>query len=763
LKQRIHGIIRGAVQGVGFRPFVYRLARELHLTGWVNNSSQGVFVEVEGDPAALAAFLIRLRRDHPPRAFIQSLEYAYLDPAGFADFAIKESDPSGEKSALILPDIALCDDCRGELFDPANRRYRYPFINCTNCGPRFSIITALPYDRPNTTMRLFTMCPECQREYDTPDDRRFHAQPNACPLCGPRIDLCDSEGKPLASGNEALLQAVIALRQGKIAAVKGIGGFHLMAAASHDEAIRHLRERKHREEKPFAVMFPSLSSIHDICTVSEQEAQTLAAPEAPIVLLGRRSDPLDETLADGIAPRNPYIGAMLPYAPLHHLLLHDLGMPVVATSGNLTDEPICTDNAEALQRLSGIADLFLMHNRSIARHIDDSIVRIVDGRITVMRRARGYAPLPVRLAHAVPTVLAVGAHLKSTVAISRGHDVVMSQHLGDLETPEAYAAFRAETSQIQSLCDVTPIAVVSDSHPDYLSTAYARSRPEKQVHIQHHVAHVAACMAENEIPTPFLGVAWDGTGLGTDGTIWGGEFFAVRDSMFTRIAHLRTFPLPGGDQAAREPRRSAAGLLFAIGGTDALSWRNIPALETFTGRERLTLSQMLVGALNAPLTSSAGRLFDAVSALLNLRQRNTFEGQAAMELEWIAELAGTDRYPVVFHESGDGTGPSITYIVDWEPMVRAIITDQSAGTSNAEIAGRFHRTLAAAIVDIATKTGLERVALTGGCFQNAKLTRLTCDALTSAGCRPYVHQRIPPNDGGIALGQIAAAAYMKLI
>jgi hydrogenase maturation protein HypF len=764
LKQRVHGVIRGAVQGVGFRPFVYRLARELHLCGWVNNSGQGVFLEAEGDPAALASFLHRIRTEHPPRAWIQSFEYAMLDPTDASDFVIRASDPSGEKTALVMPDIALCDDCRSELFDPRNRRFRYPFINCTNCGPRFSIITALPYDRPNTTMRSFAMCPACQREYDDPADRRFHAQPNACPVCGPRIALWDTAGHSLGTHDEALALSVAALQEGRIVAVKGIGGFHLMAAAGDSTAIRRLRALKHREEKPFALMFPSVQAIRTACSVDELEEQILLAPEAPIVLLRRRPDRATDSVAEDVAPNNPYLGAMVPYAPLHHLLMQDLGQPVVATSGNLSDEPICTDEQEALRRLSGIADLFLVHNRPIVRHIDDSIVRVTNGRILVLRRARGYAPLPLRLPSAIPDVLAVGAHLKNTIALSRGQDIFVSQHLGDLETREAYDAFRSETKEMQTLFDAHPVTVVSDSHPDYLSSAYARSRAEKQVQVQHHVAHVAACMADNELEPPFLGVAWDGTGLGADGTIWGGEFFAVREKRFDRVAHLRTFPLPGGDQAAHEPRRSAMGLLYALAGDAAFDWNTILPLQTFTDAERTALRQMLSRRFNTPATSSAGRLFDAVSALLGIRQRNAFEGQAAMELEWIAGDTGTDIYPVMLRpstiRSGDRPGP---HVVDWEPMVRALLEDRRAGVTTGIIAARFHRTLAASILNVAQQMNLECVALSGGCFQNVLLTRLTIATLSAAGFRVYTHQRIPPNDGGIALGQIAAAAYMGML
>ncbi len=765
MKQRVHGVIRGVVQGVGFRPFVYRLARELRLTGWVNNASQGVFVDVEGDPTVIAAFLRRLRREHPTRAFIQSFEYAFLDPSGATEFVIRPSDPSGEKTALVMPDIALCDDCLRELFNPQDRRYRYPFINCTNCGPRFSIITALPYDRPHTTMRGFAMCPACQQEYDDPANRRFHAQPNACPVCGPRVALWDAEGHVTGTDEMALSLAVAALHEGKTVAVKGIGGFHLMVAASDADAVSRLRARKHREEKPLALMFPTLQTVRAVCSVDGPEEQMLTAPEAPIVLLRRL--PAAQTtasVAENVAPHNPYLGVMLPYTPLHHMLLRDADRPLVATSGNLSDEPICTDEQEALHRLSGIADLFLVHNRPIVRHIDDSIVRISNGRLTTLRRARGYAPLPLRLPGTVPDLLAVGAHLKNTVAISRGRDLLVSQHLGDLETREAYEAFRTETTQMQTLFEAHPVAVVSDSHPDYLSSAYARSRQERNIPVQHHVAHVAACMVENEIRDPFLGVAWDGTGLGDDGTIWGGEFFLVRDKRFKRVAHLRTFPLPGGDQAVREPRRSALGLLYALAGADAFAWQNIIPLQAFTGSEQTTLHRMLARGINSPVTSSAGRLFDAVSALLGLRQRSSFEGQAAMELEWAADGEGTDVYPVTVTPSGTGPdGRGFPFVIDWEAMIRALIKEQQAGEPAAVIATRFHRTLAGSIVTVAQHIGCERVALTGGCFQNALLVRYTVDALTGAGFRPYLHQRIPPNDGGIAPGQIAAAAYMGLL
>ncbi|MBP1691373.1 MAG: (NiFe) hydrogenase maturation protein HypF, partial [Bacteroidetes bacterium] len=503
-------MIRGAVQGVGFRPFVFRLAQELDLTGWVMNSAQGVFLEVEGAPDRLQMFQVRLHSEHPPRASIQSCETTILDPSGFSSFEIRASGQTGPKTALVLPDIALCDDCKRELWDSSNRRYRYPFINCTNCGPRFSIIERLPYDRPNTTMRGFTMCPACRHEYDTPSDRRFHAQPNACPVCGPGIQLWDEQGKTIAENDAAALATVEAIRNGAIVAVKGIGGFHLFAHAGNLKTVRLLRQRKQREEKPLALMVPSLDIARQLCRISPLEERLLSSPESPIVLLRRQDDADSSLVCDEVAPHNPMLGILLPYAPLHHILLHDAGIPLIATSGNLSDEPICIDETEALVRLKGIADRFLVHNRPINRHVDDSIVRIVLDRELVLRRARGYAPLPVSLPSEVPDLLAVGAHLKNTVALSRGNQVFISQHLGDLETPEAFGAFQKETAQLQELFEGNPAAVVSDLHPDYLSTSFARQRPERVVAIQHHIAHVASCMAENALTGPVLGVAWDG-------------------------------------------------------------------------------------------------------------------------------------------------------------------------------------------------------------------------------------------------------------
>jgi hydrogenase maturation protein HypF len=779
--------IRGAVQGVGFRPFVFRLATELKLTGWVNNSPQGVFVEVEGLRAELKKFLLRLETEKPPRSFIQSLESSWLDATGYKKFEIRESETGGDKIALVLPDIATCPDCLREIFDPANRCYRYPFTNCTNCGPRFSIIESLPYDRANTSMKAFTMCPQCRAEYEDPRDRRFHAQPNACPVCGPQLEFWEcGDVSPLSKrghvralqNNDALLAAAKAIRDGKIVAVKGLGGFHLMVDARSEKAVRLLRDRKHREEKPFALMFPSLEDIKTVCEVSPLEERLLRSPEAPIVLLNKlkiqNSKFKNSSLA---APNNPYLGALLPYTPLHHLLMAELGFPVVATSGNLSDEPICTDEREAVKRLGGIADVFLIHNRPIVRHLDDSIVRVMLDRELVLRRARGYAPLPITLNLQLSTfnsqpILAVGAHLKNSVALSVGNQVFISQHIGDLETEQAHGAFRRVIADFERLYEARPQIVAADLHLDYLSTKYAQGigRAElplgqdaqqrvptvRHIGVQHHIAHVLSCMAENEITPPALGVSWDGTGYGLDGTIWGGEFFLITDKCVERIAHLRPFRLPGGDKAVKEPRRTALGLLYEIFGDKVWEKKKLAPLAAFSAAELATLKTMLARGVNSPLTSSAGRLFDAVASLINLRQQMRFEGQAAMELEFALDGIETDAHyelPLVIRHSPP--------VLNWLPMVEAILADVEHGVSVGIISAKFHNALVEAIIAVAKRVGQNRVVLSGGCFQNRYLTERAVRRLQAEGFRPYWHQRVPPNDGGIALGQVVAALRQK--
>ncbi len=749
--QRVRVSIRGAVQGVGFRPFVFRLARELGLTGWVSNSPQGVLLEAEGEARAVEHFLVRLDLEKPSRSFVQSLECWQLDPVGYARFEIHPSETGGEKTALVLPDIAICDQCLAEVFDPENRRHCYPFTNCTNCGPRFSIIQALPYDRANTTMRQFEMCPECRAEYQEPMDRRFHAEPIACPECGPHLKLWDPQGQVLAERDAALQQAAAAVRQGKILALKGLGGFQLLVDAANEAAVQALRQRKQRAEKPFALMYPTLEAVEQACEMASAERRLLASPESPIVLLRRRERA--SSVAHAVAPRNPYLGIMLPYTPLHHLLMRKLGFPVVATSGNVSDEPICTDEQEALQRLGGIADLFLVHNRPIARHVDDSIVRVMVGRELVIRRARGYAPLPILVKEPLPSLLAVGAHMKNAIAASVGRMVFVSQHIGDLETAQAYEAFRGVAASFRRLYDLKPAAIACDMHPDYLSTRFARQDGLPMRSVQHHYAHVLACMAENDLEGDVLGVSWDGVGYGPDGTIWGGEFLRVSGASFERVAHFRPFRLPGGEKAVKEPRRAALGLLYEVFGDALFGMSGLVPLRAFSPEALPVLQGMLARGLNAPLTSSAGRLFDTVAAILGLRQVCQFEGQAAMELEFSLDGVVTDEaYP--FRTQAEGK----PWVLDWEPAIREILADVQGRRPVGTIAARFHNTLVEMIVTVARLAGQERIILTGGCFQNRYLTERAVERLRAEGFRPYWHQRIPPNDGGIPVGQIIAAA-----
>jgi hydrogenase maturation protein HypF len=766
-------VIRGAVQGVGFRPFVFRLATSLGLRGWVSNSPAGVTLEVEGPAAARRELLLRLAAERPPHSFIQSLEAVELDPAGYADFVIRPSAADGEKTALVLPDIATCPECVREIFDPANRRYRYPFTNCTHCGPRFSILEALPYDRANTSMKRFAMCPACRAEYEDPRDRRFHAQPNACPDCGPHLALWDAAGRELARRDAALAGAVRALRDGAIVAVKGLGGFHLMVLAEDAAAVDRLRARKRREAKPLAVMCPSRAVAARLAEVGPLEARALESPEAPIVLCRRRPD---APVAGAVAPGNPWLGLLLPYTPLHHLLLADLGRSVVATSGNVSDEPICTDEHEALTRLGGIADLFLVHDRPIVRHVDDSLVRIVLGRELVLRRARGFAPLPVRVPVALPPVLAVGGHLKNTVALARGPEVFLSQHFGDLDTARARTAFEQGIADLRRLFEIAPEQVMADAHPDYHSTRHAAATGLPVQPVQHHYAHVLACMAENHLAAPVLGVAWDGTGLGPDGTIWGGEFLRVSERDVQRVAHLRPFRLPGGEQAVKEPRRAALGLLHAVLGDQLYERRDLAPVQAFKPAELRTWRPLLARGQNAPWTSSVGRLFDAVASLLDLRQVARFEGQAAMDLEFAFEPGDAlDSYPIELRaaESADAPAPAPAasarpdpafappgrcWVADWAPLVHALLRDLRVGTPVWQIAARFHNSLAELVVAVARQAGERRVVLSGGCFQNKYLLERAVEALRSAGFSPYWHQRVPPNDGGLALGQAVAAA-----
>jgi hydrogenase maturation protein HypF len=772
--QRLRLEVRGAVQGVGFRPFVFRLAADLALPGWVLNDSRGVFIEVEGPRATLERFRERLASERPPRALVQSVEATWLPPVGFTAFEIRHSREAGAKTALVLPDLATCADCLAEVLDPAERRHGYAFTNCTNCGPRFTILRELPYDRPNTTMLGFVLCPLCRAEYQEPRDRRFHAQPIACPSCGPALALWDAAGATLASRERAIATAAHSLAEGRIVAVKGLGGFHLMCDARDGAAVTRLRARKSRLGKPLALMVRDLDQARELCEVSELAAGRLSSVEAPILLLPRRAS---APVADEVAPGNPYLGVMLPATPLHHLLMRACGFPVVATSGNLSDEPICTNEYRALDRLGGIADSFLVHDRAIERHVDDSVAWIVAGRMRLLRRARGFAPLPVTVRRELPVILAVGAHLKNTVAMSVGRQVFLSQHIGDLETEEAVSAFERVIADFRRLYGVRPVAVAHDLHPDYLSTRWAladdlgraegagrdplaadRDAAPRRIGVQHHHAHLASCLAENGVEDRALGVTWDGTGYGTDGTVWGGEFLLGDATGFERVAHLRPFLLPGGEAAVREPRRAALGLLWEAHGEVALTRPGPGVAGWFEGPELKVIGRMMDRRLNCPVTTSMGRLFDAVAALVGLPPSVTFEGEAAMALEWLADPAERGAYPVDLLPGKAPTGARGPLVLDWGPLLEALLEDVRRGVPRGVVSARFHNGLVRAAVDVAAKVGEERVALSGGCFQNRLLTEHLATALEQAGHTVLLHARVPPNDGGVSLGQIMVAA-----
>lgn len=746
-RTRVHIHVDGTVQGVGFRPFVYRVARDLGLAGWVCNSSSGVDVEFEGAEDAVALGVRRLEADHPPHAVVRGVLCERRDPLGDDGFAILQSDESRGTTA-VLPDLATCADCRHEVFDANDRRFRYPFTNCTNCGPRFSIIEGIPYDRGTTTMRSFRMCESCQAEYDDPLDRRFHAQPNACPHCGPRLLFRDPRGQVLAESDAALRSAERAILEGDVVAVKGLGGFHLVVDATSELAVVGLRQRKQRGKKPFAVMFPSLEAVRGYCHLTDAEGVLLQGAESPIVLLDSRSEADGGGLAASVAPDNPRLGVMLPYTPLHHLLLADLKIPLVMTSANRTSEPICTSGAEAVQRLHRIADWFLDHDRPIARPVEDSVVQIVIGRAQVLRYARGYAPKTVAAVDSEEVVLAAGGHLKNAVALERDGEVILGPYVGDLDTVEGLEAFDALFNDLASLQDVEPTLVAHDAHPDYHSTRIAKESGLTACAVQHHHAHVAAVMAEHGLAGEVLGISWDGTGYGGDGTVWGGEFLRATRAHFERTHHLRKFCLPGGEIAAREPRRAALGLLWAA--FDELPFDRVPALaDAFDSLERDTLLAMLARNLRCVETSSAGRLFDAVASILGLCQQVDFEAEAAMALQFSAESAldgPTFDVPV---EKG---------VLDWRPMVRQLVDALDDGESTAALARGFHQTMAEGIVEVAGQHELARVVLSGGCFQNRLLLTETVSRLERDGFHVYWPQRIPAGDGGLAVGQAIVAS-----
>jgi len=734
--------IIGRVQGVGFRPLVHRLAAELRLVGHAFNSSSRLEIEIEGEAEACAEFLRRVRSEAPPHAEVRDIAVTDMAPQGGDAFRILESsDEDSAATAEIMPDLAPCADCLSELFDPTNPRHAYPFTNCTQCGPRFSIVRAMPYDRERTTMRGFPMCARCREEYASPGDRRFHAQANACPQCGPQLALADAEGRVLATRAEALEAAARAIESGQTIAVKGVGGFQLIVDARAAEAVGRLRTRKHRPAKPLALMMPGIEAVRAHVELSALEEDLLVSPQAPIVLLRRRSDALPDIIASG----NPMLGVMLPSSPLHHLLMRRLGFPVIATSGNVSGEPLCTDNDEAFERLRGIADGFLVHDRPIARPVDDSVVRVTLGRELVLRCARGYAPLtlPGRFA----PVLAVGGDQKTALAVSGPFGLRCGQHLGDLETEAGQQSFRDQCRDFPALFGLKPEAIACDAHPDHHSTRLAAELGAPVLPVQHHHAHIAACLAEHDLHEEVLGVAWDGTGYGANGTIWGGEFLLATRRDFRRIAHLRAFPLPGGERAIRQPRYAALGLLHGAG----IAIEDTPLAAAFTGEELAIARTQIERRLNTPLTSSAGRLFDAVAALLGLRWHSEFEGQAAMDVEFAAEKAPGPARPY----SMDFDDPSS---FDWAPMIHALLDDLRNTIPVPVIAARFIETMAGAILRVARSAQKETVVLSGGCFQNQLLLETTVARLRADGFTPVWPLRLPPNDGGLAAGQAVVAA-----
>ncbi|MFC5828574.1 carbamoyltransferase HypF [Nonomuraea insulae] len=738
--KRVDVHVEGIVQGVGFRPFVYSLANRLGLTGRVHNDANGVHIEVEGAHTGVAEFLTALERDAPALSEIERVTVVSGEPAGHSEFTIAASDPSGTRHALVSADSATCDACLRELADPADRRHRYPFINCTECGPRFTIVRGVPYDRLLTTMAGFGMCDDCAREYHDPGDRRFHAQPTCCPACGPRLRLRDARGTELCG--DPISCAVTLLRAGRVVAVKGLGGFHLAVAAADERAAATLRARKHREDKPFAVMAADLAQARRLCEIDDAAAALLTGRARPIVLLPRRAG---APVATSVALGNRSLGLMLPYTALHHLLLAELAEPLVLTSGNVSDEPIAYEDADALTRLGGIADAFLIHDRAIHTRADDSVVRRMSGEVTVLRRARGYAPEPLVLRRPAPRpVLACGADLRSTFCLAQGRRAFVSQHLGDLDKHDTLRSFVEGIDHYCGLFGIRPEIVAHDLRPGYLSTRHALEiQGVEHVGVQHHHAHIASCLADNGESGPVIGVAFDGLGHGTDGTLWGGEFLRADLTGFERLGHLACVPMPGGPAAIRQPWRMAAAYLrddhpdLDVARRHADHWADVAA------------------APGSPLTSSAGRLFDAVSALLGVRDTITYEGQAAIELEQRADPAETGVYPAAV----TGPGP---LLVQGGDLVRAVAEDLAAGTDPGVIAGRFHNGVAAAItracVTLRQATGLTAVALSGGVFQNVLLLERTVERLRAAGFRVLRHVRVPPNDGGISLGQAAVAA-----
>ena len=747
-----HIEIRGVVQGVGFRPWVYRLATQGELGGHVRNDATGVTIEAFGSEEAIDLFMRRLEESPPPAAAIGEIRSWTIPVDPVAAFSIVHSQETAERRISIPPDLATCPECVSEIFDPTDRRYRYPFTNCTNCGPRFTITRDVPYDRPATTMAPFRMCPACQREYDDVGDRRFHAQPNACPACGPTLELIAPDGHFIADA-DPIGAVAAALVEGHVVAIKGLGGFHLACDATSPEAVQRLRVRKRRDEKPFAVMVQDLAQAGEIAVLGEDERRLLASIERPIVLATRR---VGGCLAPEVAPNNPLVGVMLPYTPLHHLLLHEVRRPLVMTSGNLSEEPLAYRNDEALQRLAGIADLFLIHDREIETRCDDSVARVIGGRPVVLRRARGYVPRSIAVSPAFDTpVLACGALLKNTFCIGIADAVYLGQHIGDLENLETYRSFEESIARMEKFLHVAPAVIAHDLHPEYMSTTYALARPEQlKIGVQHHHAHVVTAMAEHGLPGPVIGVAYDGTGYGTDGTAWGGEVLVTRHEAFERVATLRPVPLAGADAAIRHPWRIALALLEdAFDGDVPLD--GLRLFSAVSPGDVAVVRQMIATRFRSPLAHGAGRYFDGIGSLVLARPDSRYEGQVALEWNGVADPSETGRYG---YATDRRQSP---WQIDFRPMIRDVVRELRAGVSAAAISARFHNTITAAtaeiVREIARLHGSLPVVLTGGCFQNALLAERLAGELASR-FTVHLHRQVPPGDGGLALGQAVVAA-----
>ncbi len=749
--------IEGIVQGVGFRPFIFKLANEFNLKGYIYNDTNGVYIEVEGEDEDIDRFIEAIPAKAPPLSLIEKITWEQTEVKGYKEFFIEKSKGGEEKFVLISPDVSTCDDCLRELFDPKDRRFRYPFINCTNCGPRFTIIVDVPYDRAKTTMSVFKMCDECESEYHDPSNRRFHAQPNACPVCGPSIKLFDNNLKEIKC-NDVIKETAKILRNGYIVAIKGLGGYHLACDALNENAVAELRKRKMRIEKPFAIMIPGIEWLDKICVYSEAELKLLTSIQRPIVLIKKKENC---PIAEQVAPRNSYLGVMLPYTPLHHLLLREVDIPLVMTSGNLTEEPIAYKDDDAFERLKNIADYFLIHNREIHIRCDDSVSAVIAGKPTMIRRSRGYVPYPVQIPfEAKRHVLAVGGHLKNTFCFLKGRYAFLSHHIGDLENWATLESFAEGIEHFKKLFDLNPEILAYDLHPEYLSTKYALELdiPNK-VPVQHHHAHIVSCMTENNITGPVIGIAFDGTGYGTDGKIWGGEFIVANFSSFERFAHFEYVPLPGGELAIKEPWRMAVSYLYHVFDDDFLNIE-IPFVKSLineqTNKVKILL-QMIEKGINSPLTSAVGRLFDAVSAICGVRLKVNYEAQAAMEFQMFADESEEGFYNF---ELIDDSKP---WRISFNRGIREIVEDILNSVPIQKISGKFHNTISNVICYVADKirkeTGINKVVLSGGVFQNALLAEKAVFKLVRKNFEVYLHSKVPSNDGGLSLGQAVVALF----